>query len=273
MRFTRRELLAGIGLGTLGTYGTTLSRGQPRYTHYTYAADGDPDDRRIRVAWYERYNGVFQETQAGTDDPGFDTTLDPDSAPEYVTEATFVTDVEGPVLTVGNVLPGDRGTLVVGIEVADDDTLVPEPVDVWLRAGIDADTENGINGPEQAAGDTSGTNGELDDELVVELWRDGAPLGSCNGRRDFTEALEGSIVEPAPVSVAFGPASDVGDADGRRVLTSLDPGQSRCIAVQWTLPIESATNRSQGDGVVFDLRFGAVPVDGASPFADAEVGQ
>jgi len=266
MRLTRRKLLAGIGLGALGSYGTAVGRGRPQYTHYTYAADGDPDDRRVRVAWYERYNGVFQETQAGTDEERFDATLDPDTAPRYVTEATFVTDGAGPVVTVGNVLPGDHGTLVVGLEVADGDEFVTEPVDVWLRAGVGADTENETNGPERAAGDTSAGDGELDDELVVELWRDGALLGSCNGQRDFTEQLEGPIVAPAPMSVAFGPTSDVGDGDGQRILQSVAPGQSRCISFQWELPFETATNRSQGDGVVFDLRFGAVPVDEASPF-------
>ena len=273
MRFTRRKLLTGIGLGALGTYGTTVGRGRPQYTHYTYAADGDLDDRRVRIAWYERYNGVFQGSQTGTGDAGVDATLDPDTAPEYVTEATFVTEVAGPVVTVGNVLPGDRGTLVIGLEAADADEFLPEPVDVWLRAGIDVDTENETNGPERAAGDTSATDGELDDELVVELWRDGAPLGSCNGQRDVSERLAGPIVEPAPMSVAFGPASDVGDADGQRVLESLEPGQGRCLALQWTLPFETTTNRSQGDGVAFGLRFGGVPVGGDSPFVDSEVGQ
>lgn len=266
MKFTRRKLLASIGLGTLGTYGTMLNRSRPRFTHYTYAADGDPDDRRVRVAWYERYNGVFQETQNGTSDPGLDDTLDPATNPAYVTDAEFVTETAGLVITVGNVMPGDDGTLVVGLEVADDLSVSTEPVDIWLRAAIGADSENGINGPEQAAGDTSPTDGELDDELVVALWRDGSPLGSCNGRRDFTEQLESPIVASTPLSVAFAATSDVGDDDGQRVLDAVAPGESRCIAFEWEFSADTATNRSQGDGVVFDLRFGAVPVGASSPF-------
>lgn len=273
MQLTRRELLAGIGLGTLGVGGITLGRGRPRFTYYTYASDGDLDDRRVRVAWYERYNGVFQETQNGTTGPGFDQTLDPDTAPAYVEEATFVTDANGPVLRIGNVLPGDEGSLVVGLEVVDDGDFIAETVDVWLRAVLTDDSEQTINGPESVAGDTSATDGELDDEVFVELWRDGAPLGSCNGRKDFTEQLEGSIVARSPMSVAFGTGSDVSDADGERVFSSVSPGQSRCIALAWEFPEATATNRSQGDGVAFDLVFAAAPAGGASPFTTPEATQ
>ena len=272
MQFTRRELLAGIGLGTLGIGGVTLGQGRPRYTHYTYASDGDLDDRRVRVAWYEEYNGAFQETQNGTTDPGFDQTLDPNSTPPYVEDAHFVTDANGPVLSVGNVLPGDKGSLVVGLEVVDDADFLAESVDIWLHATLTGDAENDINGPEQAAGDTSLTDGELDDEVVVELWRDGAPLGSCNGKKDFTESLEGPIVARSPMSVAFGSASDVGDADGQRVLRSISPGRSRCLALAWEFPEMMASNRSQGDSVAFDLVFVGVPVGSDSPFT-TEVAQ
>jgi len=272
MRVARRELLAALGVGTFGLGSVAGFGGQPRYTHYTYAADGDPDDRRVRVAWYERYNGVFEETQNGTSDPGLDETLDPATNPAYVTDAEFVTEAAGPVITVGDVMPGDDGTLVVGLEVADDLSVPTEPVDIWLQAAIGADSENGINEPEQAAGDTSPTDGELDDEVVVAFWRDGAPLGSCNGRRDFTERLESPIVPSTPLSVAFAATSDTGDDDGQRVLDSVAPGESRCLALEWEFPADTATNRSQGDGVVFDLRFGAVPVGASSPF-DGGTGQ
>ena len=268
MKLTRRQLLIGIGCGGLGVGGVVAGTGQPGYTYYTYAADGDPDDRRLRVAWYERYNGRFQETHNGTTDTGIDDTLDPATAPTYVDEAVYVTNVSGPVISVGNVLPGDEGTLVVGLEVADEDILDATAVDIWLHGSL-ADAENERNGPELAAGDTTDTNGELDDELVVELWRDGAPLGSCNGRQEFTEQLEAPIVAATPASVALAPTSDIGDADGQRILESLSPGQSRCVAFRWELPFETATNRSQGDSVDFDLQFAAVPAGNESPFVDS----
>jgi hypothetical protein len=263
MQITRRELLAGIGLGTLGVGGISLGRGRPQFSYYTYASDGDLDDRRVRVAWYERYNGSFQESHDGATDPGFDAALDPDSPPVYLQEATL-----GPVLTVSGVLPGDDGNLVVGLEVVDSEEFLAEPLDIWVQTRLTADTEGRVNEPEATAGDTSATDGELDEEVFVELWRDGAPLGSCNGRKDFTESLEGPIVARSPMRDAFGTSSDIGDDDGQRVLQSVSPGQSRCVALAWSFPEASATNRSQGDGVSFDLVFAGVPAGAASPFTE-----
>ncbi|WP_340098333.1 hypothetical protein [Salinibaculum salinum] len=266
MQLTRRELLAGIGLGTLGVGGVSLGHNRPPYSLYTYAADGDLDDRRVRVAWYERYNGAVQETHDGSATLDFDATLDPDGPPAYLEEATFVTDTTGPVLSVGNVLPGDAGTLVIGLEVVDSDDFIAEPLDIWVQTRLRADSEGSLTDPEIDAGDVTPDDGELDEELFVELWRDGAPLGSCNGHKDFTESLEAPIVARSPMSDAFGAASDVGDTDGQRVLRSVSPGQSRCIALAWDFPVSTATNRSQGDSVAFDLVFVGVPAGATSPF-------
>jgi hypothetical protein len=67
---------------------------------------------------------------------------------------------------------------------------------------------------------------------------------------------------------AFGASSDVGDGDGQRILQSVNPGQSRCVALAWSFPDATATNRSQGDGVSFDLVFAGVPAGEASPFTE-----
>lgn len=266
MQLTRRELLAGIGAGALGFWGFSLVQSSPEFHYYTYAADGDVDDHRVRVAWYERYNGAFQETHNGTTDPGFDSALDPEATPTSLEEATYVTDVAGPVLALGNTLPGDEGTLVVGLEVVDDGDFIAEPLDIWLQARLTSDSENGINGPESAAGDSTLADGELDDQVVVELWRDGSPLGSCNGEKDFLETLESPIVARSPLRDAFGPESDTSDVDGQRIIGSLDPGQSRCIALSWLFPKRTATNTAQGDSVFFNLAFAGVPAGAASPF-------
>jgi hypothetical protein len=263
MEFTRRELLAGIGGGTLAVGGLSLGRRAPAFTQYTYAApDDDTADGAVRVAWYETYNGAFLENHAGTSD-GFDATLDPATEPAYVAEATYVTDGSGPVVSVGNVLPGDRGTLVVGLEVVDREGA--EPTDVWVRGALTADEENGRNGPELAGGDTTADDGELDEVALVELWRDGSPLGTCNGRKEFDEELEAPIVERAPFGDAFGSNADIGDADGVLVLEGLAVGALRCVALAWELPI-GTDNRTQGDGLGFDLSFGAVPTGAGSPF-------
>jgi hypothetical protein len=272
MQLTRRQLLVGLGTGALGMTGAALTRERPQYTHYTYASDGDLDDRRVRVAWYERYNGVGLESQAGPAEASLAETLDPGTDPTYVNDPTDVTAVNGPIVTVGNVLPSDGGTLVVGLEAVDGGDFIAEPLDVWLRGVVTDDAEGGLNEAEAAVGDRSPDDGELDDQLTVELWRDGSPLGSCDGRREFFEALEAPLVERAPVRTAFGPGSDVGDADGQRVLTGLTPGTSRCFALAWTLPRGSGGNRVQSDGVAFELAFGAVPAGAASPFPAAARG-
>jgi hypothetical protein len=269
MQLTRRKLLGGIGLGAIGVGVGLRGRANPDFTHYTYASPGDVDDRRLRVAWYEQYNGRVLKHQGGASNATVDEALDPATEPGYVQGATFVTDGTGPVISVGNVLPGDEGTLVIGLEAVEDGEFVPEPMDIWLRTAITADEERGRSGPERAAGDTTDATGELDDELVVELWRDGSPLGTCNGRKEFDEQLEGPVVAAAPIGEAFGPNSAVATATGIQVLDGLRPGQTRCFALAWSFPNDTLINRAQGDAVRFDLDFGGVPVDGASPFDGA----
>ncbi|QSG08001.1 hypothetical protein [Halapricum desulfuricans] len=66
-------------------------------------------------------------------------------------------------------------------------------------------------------------------------------------------------------SLEFGPDSDIDDADGQCVLNSLDPGQTRCIALSWVLPESIATNVAQGDSVTFDLAFVGVSIGTDSP--------
>lgn len=262
MGYTRRDVLAGIGGGSLAVGGFTLTQRPRRFAQYTYAApDDDTSDGLLRVAWYETYNGAFVENHAGASD-GADATLDPGTAPAYVEEATLVTDVSGPVIAMGDVLPGDSGTLVVGLEVVGETTT---PLDVWFHASTTVDADNRVNEPEQVAGDTTPDDGELDDETLVELWVDDSPLGGCNGVLDVDESLRTPLVARAPIGDAFAPTSDAGDADGRRVFECLEPGALRCIALSWELP-KSASNRIQGDSLGFDFAFAGTGCGGDSPF-------
>ncbi len=263
MPLTRRKLLAGLGAGAIGVGGLSLRRTAPRFTRYTYATpEDDTDDRRLRIAWYERYNARFVADHAGTND-SLDTTLGPDTGAAYVDEATFVTDATGPVIAVGNALPGDTGTLVVGLEVVDE--AGADPLDVWFRASLTDDAEGGINGPERAAGDTTTDDGELDEVAVVEVWLDGSPLGSCNGTKEFDETLESPLVAPAPFAGAFAPTADAGDAEGLRTLDCLPPGSLRCVALRWEIPAETG-NQAQGDSLGFEFAFAGGACDGDSPF-------
>ena len=263
MQITRRKLLAGVGFGALGIGVFSLVDARPAFRYYTYASDGDVDDRRVRAAWHERYNGAGLETHSGAT-PDFDAPLDSDTAPVYADEATDVSSATGPVLRIENALPRDEGTLVVGSELVDDGDSVPEPLDIWLQARLATETENGVNGPEKAACDTTPADGELDDHVLVELWRDGAPLRSCNGRRDFLETVESPIVARSPLSDAFGSGSELSDADGQRVIRSLQPGQTRCLVLLWPFRESSAT--AQGASVTFDLVSAGAATGAASPF-------
>lgn len=265
MEFTRRELLAGFGGATLAIGGFTLGRRPPRFSRYTYAApDDDTNDGLLRVAWYETYNGAFVENHAGTNDDAT-TTLDPNSVPTYVEDATLVTDTTSPVISIGNVMPGDAGTLVVGLDVVDGEGA--EALDVWFRGDVTDDTENGINEPEATDGDTTPGNGELDEAAVVEIWIDGSPLGSCNGVVDLDESLRQPLVAAAPFADAFAATANAGGAGGLRVFDDcLAPGALRCVALSWELPAD-ADNRSQGDTLGFDFAFAAGPCGGDSPFA------
>jgi hypothetical protein len=264
MGFTRRGLLAGIGSGSLALGGLSLGRGSAPFVQYTYSApEDDTTDGLLRVAWYETYNDAFAENHAGTND-GLDPTIDPSESPAYVEEATYVTASSGPVLSVENVLPGDHGTLVVGLEVVD--TATTSPVDVWFNTAVTADAENGVNEPEQVAGDATPADGELDDETYVEVWLDDSPLGSCDGIRNLDERLRTPVVPRAPVADAFGSTSDSGDADGLRIFDDcLVPGALRCVALSWDIPAD-AGNSMQGDTLGLDVAFAAGPCGGDSPF-------
>ena len=265
MLFTRRQLLTGIGGGALAVGGLTLGQRSPRFSTYTYAApDDDTDDRRLRVAWYETYNGALVgSTDGDGTETDADAALDPERSPGYVEEATFVTDVSGPVVSVGNVLPGDTGTLVVGLEVVE--TEPSEPLDVWIAGSITGADEHDITEPERTDGDTTPDRGELGDDAVVEVWIDGSPLRGCNGVRNFEETLESPLVARSSFTDAFAPTTDIGGADGALALDCLDPGSLRCVALRWELPAD-VDNRSQGDALGFEFAFAGGPCSGDSPF-------
>jgi hypothetical protein len=263
MKLTRRSLLAGIGGGTLVLGGLRFRQRPPAFTQYTYAAfTEDTNDSILRVAWYETRNGTYLENQAGTTD-SYDATIDPATAPVYIEEATYRTDVAGPVLQLRNVLPGDSGTLVVGLEVVSGDT--QDPVSVWLSGVVSAEAENGRNEPELKAGDTTDTVGELADEATVEMWTDTSPLGSCDGLRTLDETLRAPVVPRAPFGDAFAQDTTIANEGVKVFDDCLDPGTFRCVALSWELPI-TATDQAQGDSFVFDFAFAGGPCDGDSPF-------
>jgi hypothetical protein len=211
---------------------TTLATASP-YTSYTYAQS--PGDDRVRVAWYETYNGTRLEHQGGTAGATANETLDPEESPSYVPE------VSGPVISLRNVMPGDAGSLAIAIQLAER----PEgsgPISLDLSGRLTATDENGRTEPERKAGDTTDTVGELPDALEAAVWVDDGPI-PCDGVRMLdTTLVEGSL-------------RDVIDtiAGGERLCTGCFGTPTHyCLGFEWSLP--SATgNEAQTDGVEFEL--------------------
>lgn len=229
-------MLAGIGAaGALGVGAKTLPGllgSRPQYTHYTYAAP----DGAVRVAWYETYNDRVVEATAGADADDPTVVLDPDERPLYVPDAT------GPVLSIENVLPGDSGTIVLGVAV-DDDAFASR---VRVFPQLTANEENGRTEPERAAGDRTAATGELGDAVGLTVWRDGSSMSGCDG---IVGVGDETVVEDSlrGVSDDFGTSGvDLG---------CLDPGAARCLGFAWRF---DGGNGVQGDSVTFDLVVEAV---------------
>lgn len=241
--FTRRKLLAGVATcgGVLTGLRFVAGRaGPPPFTHYTYA--GSESEGRFHIAWYEEYNGAFQEAQ-GPRETNATRALDPGVAPVYVDEPG------GPIVTLDNVLPGDTGKLIVGLLVQEEAS-ASQGLEISVNSTLLADEDNSVTEPERQAGDdtTGAAGGELADALEVTVWLDAGVmgLGRCDGRR---------LGEP---TIASGSLREVCTAlrDGRPVGGCLTVGDRRCLGVAWSLP-ETSGNIVQTDAVTFDLAFEA----------------
>lgn len=254
-RVTRRELLAGLALGGAAVGGGLAAGGAlaapPAYTRYTYA-QADGVDAVVQLAWYATYNGDVLTEPADAE-----TALDPATGP-YV-DATPA----GPVVDLRNALPGDEGTLAVGVFVEEGR---PVELDLLLATDPTGFTENGRHEPERAAGDTSDDRGELQEYLAVVVGRDDGSLGlgRCDGRIDAVfEPFAGrgdyrtlaSLVSDGVVATETGDGLAGGrvyrlPADG-----CLGPGDRACVALAWQLPVTDDDNRYQTDGAGLGLRF------------------
>ncbi|QKY19805.1 hypothetical protein B4589_005205 [Halolamina sp. CBA1230] len=263
---TRRSVLTalgGVGLGTVA--GSRLVAGErPPFSRYTLAQSTEGTGS-LRVAWYERYNGDPVEGSGGVDAGAADT-LDPETPPAYVDETA------GAVVSLDDVLPGDDGTLVVGLQAIEAD------LNVWVRPRITLDAENGQNEPELLAeGADTDDDGELDELTNVAYWLDnGVVFGSCDGQRGL---FEPQLVTAAGTAAA-GTFRDVTDEFGDGVRLPFDGGDgcpdalpaggNRCVGFQWALP-ESTGNEIQSDVLSFDLEFAATACgDDANPFQEVE---
>jgi hypothetical protein len=282
---TRRQVLAGLGAVGLVAAGPRLvraARGEPGFTQYTLAqsADGGPD---LRIAWYETYNGTYQEdsgrfTSGPALRPTNESFTDAAAAGRFVdtVDATNPEDVVEPGAVIGldNVLPGDEGVVVVGLLAEDADARV------WFKLDLLATPENGRYEPEATAGDaTDGADeGELQDAIDVELWYDTSLTGGCDGVRNGSEAFVSGL---STLGSLDGTLAEVAAATDRGVELDFDlvgtgclpAGVQRCVAFRWSFPEAPDNNRSQTDGVSFSLRFATVACGNTdtAPFAAGDV--
>lgn len=267
---SRRQVLAGVGaLGaaSLGAGYAAAVTTRPRpFTRYTYAQSTDGADL-LRVAWYETYNGTYQGSQLGPDAPP--------EAWDHTDLGTYVA-FDGASVRVDDALPGDSGTVVLGLSPAGE-----TDVRVWFRLLLVCAPENGVNEPEREV-DTAADGpdaGELADALRFTLWHDTgvANLAACDG--EYTMRGVPGLSEPRiaygtprdPVAgepyagedPAAGYPLDLATGQGR---TCLRAGTQTCVGFEWEIPA-TVGNVIQTDGLEFLLQF--VPVacdDETNPF-------
>ena len=238
---SRRHVLAGVGsLGFLALGGAAVRPAlglDPVELNQSTSVDGTD----LALDWRATYNGaVLSETDfadVGGEQPG-------------------------PVVQLGDLTPGDEGTLTVRVSVTGPEDEQPkEPVAASVRLGLTETAENGVNEPEAAAGDTTDAVGELQDVIEATAWYDVGPAnvgtaGACNGRREpgepiLAEGTLAAVADELATPVDLDPASDA-------ARPCLAPGDSVCLSLSWSLP-PSSSNVVQTDSLSFVLEFGTEP--------------
>lgn len=143
-------------------------------------------------------------------------------------------------IEVTNAKPGDSGS---GASTIENEGTIDGTVD--LEVTNVRNEENGRNDPERDAGDESGDEGELGDNLTVwigfdrddEELRDSRTAG-VDAEDDEAYAANGVTINEAEGNTAEG--------------YELDSGDSANLVVEWEIP-EDTGNEVQSDEVLFDL--------------------
>jgi hypothetical protein len=228
LEIDRRRLLAYLGGGALTAFGAGVLAERAfavEYAHRMRIQQGS--ERTVTVEWSVLHNGK----EVGSGDQS----------------------ARGPIVSLGNVMPGDEGAILLEIGVPSDAGAPTRVVFdlVWYPEDPDrpgANRENGRNEPERKAGDQTPGTGELASALDVTAWYD---TGTFDGVRTV---VDGPLLDPE----ANGSFDDVGSAVSGVALradggTCLSPGTSVPVAIGWSLP-DDVGNVVQGDSVSFDLR-------------------
>lgn len=241
---TRRSVLTSIGAVGVGAYGFTRFRGistagsDARYTNYTLAETHGP---KILVGWYGTVNG---ELTSGSPVKG--EMWEYDLTDGYIDDLESV-PVDSPVIDVDNALPGDSGTLSVGLYVAPDS----ESGRIWMRL--------------------NGGGGSLGRAVGIRMWYDTGifGIGGCQGAENGT-ALDTITPENATLATPGQLADGVEINPGIFDNGAINAGDRVCIALTWSFPT-SAGNHLQNASADFDLEFVAVNADHTTnPFGEVD---
>lgn len=227
-RITRRKLLAGIaGGGTASVGGLTLSTSRsPTFTE-TIEIRRDSIEG-LMLDWRETYNGATVSN---------------------ATDGTASRSPGGPAITLGNVLPGDSGSLSARLRLDPGTDRVGEEIAIEPRLSLELSGEL--------------TSPGLHEFIEAEVWYDTGLLGidrfgARNAERDFGEGLvhpdsEGSLADVATALNNGIPLNASPTGPGWRCL---EDGDDVTITFGWWFsPEQPNINAVQGDSVAFDLQF------------------
>lgn len=230
LNLTRRRVLATVGALGAAVGGAGLIT-KPSLT-YADTTTIKIESGTLEVEWRETYRRdgereVLEDTRSG----------------EFTSE--------GAVISLGNVLPGDAGTLSFRLTNVSDREVNPQ-----LSLDLESAAENGINEPEAKAGDTStdadpqGEDfpGELQNELQTAVWKDTGILGIDGFGADNASQ---EIGEPA---IADGTLEEVASSvNGRSLgpLSAAPNGGQVSVAFRWAFTDTADVNIAQGDSVTF----------------------
>lgn len=240
---TRRSVLTSVGAAGVGGYGFLRFRGSStagggmEYTNYTLAETHGP---KLLVGWYSTYNGHLR---SGTPTDGDD--WEHDSTEKYV-DGVDALLADHPAVDIGNLLPGDEGTLSVGLFVEPDS----ESGRAWMRLD-------------------SGAGSQLSEAIEVAVWYDTGifGIGGCQGAENGPTI---DTITPAGATLADPGALSEGIEINSGVFDNgvIEPGERVCVALSWAFPTGSG-NELQDSLTTFDLEFVAVSTDhDGNPFGD-----
>jgi hypothetical protein len=197
----------------------------------------------LKVDFKQWYNGDPVRPWIGVPFPGDETGDQMEPQPQ---------DLDGsPLVTLGDVKPGDYGKLKFSLHVDDN------PAYLCLHMQATRNDEVNMTEPErnESSDETGNTGSRWDGELIqnieVFIWND--TNGNCS--YDDGEPSEGGWM---PLSSVMDPMGDLTVTDLTCLdLHEIDPCNVYWLGIMWRIP-ETVGNEIQTDTMSFDIKFQAV---------------